>query len=116
MRPGHRECGTERPSRERNGDHGAQRSNWSGSVTLNGIKFGTADFIVGSERHDICGVDFRAEDGDHGDEDLRLSLAALREHDRNPALVAFGHMHHRLSTRHGLHPYNSIAALDLYAF
>ena len=56
----------------------------------------------GDKRYDICGVDFLPEEGDHGDEDLEMALLRLREHDRSPVLVTFGHMHHKIRRFDGL--------------
>eukprot|EP00882_Tetradesmus_deserticola_P021112 GHRQ01022846.1.p2 GENE.GHRQ01022846.1~~GHRQ01022846.1.p2 ORF type:complete len:133 (+),score=51.47 GHRQ01022846.1:607-1005(+) len=51
---------------------------------------------LGSQRHNICGVDWVDEAGDHGDPDLASVLQQLREAGRHVALVVFGHMHHKL--------------------
>jgi len=51
---------------------------------------------LGARRHDICGIDFRPEEGDHGDDDLKQALFNLKQLDRSPALVVFGHMHSSL--------------------
>ncbi|WIA29197.1 hypothetical protein OEZ86_011708 [Tetradesmus obliquus] len=51
---------------------------------------------LGGERHNICGVDWVKEAGDHGDPDLAAVLQQLREAGRQVALVVFGHMHHKL--------------------
>jgi uncharacterized protein (TIGR04168 family) len=51
---------------------------------------------LGAQRHNICGVDWVREAGDHGDPDLASVLLQLREVDRQVALVVFGHMHHKL--------------------
>ncbi|GMH38558.1 hypothetical protein BSKO_06442 [Bryopsis sp. KO-2023] len=52
---------------------------------------------LGSEREDICGVDFgkpkHGDDLDWGDEDMAEALEKLKKDGRSPALVAFGHMH-----------------------
>lgn len=51
---------------------------------------------LGAERHNICGVDWVSEAGDHGDPDLQSVLQQLQEAGRPVALVVFGHMHHTL--------------------
>jgi uncharacterized protein (TIGR04168 family) len=51
---------------------------------------------LGAQRHNICGVDWVREAGDHGDPDLASVLLQLREAGRQVALVVFGHMHHKL--------------------
>ncbi|KAI8465375.1 MAG: hypothetical protein J3K34DRAFT_461440 [Monoraphidium minutum] len=51
---------------------------------------------LGGARHDICGVDWRKEEGDHGDPDLRAALDTLAARGAAPAAVVFGHMHHTL--------------------
>lgn len=51
---------------------------------------------LGATRSDICGVDFRSEEGDHGDEDLEAALKQLVARDVCVSLVVFGHMHHTL--------------------
>lgn len=56
---------------------------------------------LGNRRFDICGVDFREEEGDFGDQDLRDALNYLENCDRYPVLVVFGHMHNRLNRRFG---------------
>ena len=48
---------------------------------------------LGNGRSDLCGVDFKPREGDHGDPDLR---SAISQADRNISLVAFGHMHQGL--------------------
>lgn len=54
---------------------------------------------LGAEAHNICGVDWVREAGDHGDPDLDMVLQQLRQEDRPVALVVFGHMHHTLRGR-----------------
>jgi uncharacterized protein (TIGR04168 family) len=54
---------------------------------------------LGAQRHNICGVDWVKEAGDHGDPDLASVLQQLREAGRDVALVVFGHMHHKLRGR-----------------
>lgn len=56
---------------------------------------------IGDRRYDICGVDFHESEGDGGDPDFRDALEYLKEYDRSPCLVVFGHMHHRLIRRYG---------------
>lgn len=51
---------------------------------------------LGSSRHDIWGCDFRPEEGDFGDPDLRVAIDHARARDRKVLAVAAGHMHHRL--------------------
>eukprot|EP00878_Enallax_costatus_P015707 GHUV01016458.1.p1 GENE.GHUV01016458.1~~GHUV01016458.1.p1 ORF type:complete len:279 (+),score=61.40 GHUV01016458.1:741-1577(+) len=51
---------------------------------------------LGSERYNICGVDWVKEAGDHGDPDLEIVLQQLQQAGRHVALVVFGHMHHTL--------------------
>jgi hypothetical protein len=51
---------------------------------------------LGAQRHNICGVDWVREAGDHGDPDLASVMQQLREAGRRVALVVFGHMHHKL--------------------
>eukprot|EP00210_Caulerpa_lentillifera_P002405 g2306.t1 len=56
---------------------------------------------LGDRRFDICGLDFREEEGDYGDKDLRVALDHLERCNKSPALVTFGHMHHRLRRQYG---------------
>lgn len=51
---------------------------------------------LGSERYNICGVDWGQEAGDHGDPDFQVVLQHLQQAGRHVALVLFGHMHHTL--------------------
>ena len=51
---------------------------------------------LGSARHNICGVDWTPDQGDHGDADLEAALQQLREAGRHVSGVVFGHMHHVL--------------------
>ncbi|XP_057539324.1 uncharacterized protein LOC130817565 isoform X2 [Amaranthus tricolor] len=53
---------------------------------------------LGSNRDDICGIDWKPESGDHGDLDLTEAIKRLKETTtyRIP-LVVFGHMHKELS-------------------
>ncbi|CAD7700927.1 unnamed protein product [Ostreobium quekettii] len=56
---------------------------------------------LGSRRWDICGIDWKQEEGDHGDPDLRAAIDRSAQQGRRPALVTFGHMHEKLSRRVG---------------
>lgn len=51
---------------------------------------------LGSERHAICGCDWLADAGDHGDPDLRMVLQQLQAAGRRVALLLHGHMHHTI--------------------
>jgi hypothetical protein len=51
---------------------------------------------LGSQRHNICGCDWLAAAGDHGDPDLQEVLQQLHRAGRAPSLVVFGHMHYQL--------------------
>lgn len=51
---------------------------------------------LGSHCHDICGVDWMAGEGDHGDPDLEDAIRQVQLNERHVALVLFGHMHHVL--------------------
>ena len=51
---------------------------------------------LGSARNDIWGCDFRKEEGDFGDEDLRIAIDYARERGKQVLAVVAGHMHHRL--------------------
>ncbi|GAB4815730.1 hypothetical protein N2152v2_002776 [Parachlorella kessleri] len=51
---------------------------------------------LGAARHDMCGVDWLAGEGDHGDPDLQAALAALHHQGVPVPLVLFGHMHSTL--------------------
>ena len=53
-------------------------------------------FGLGAEAHNICGVDWRPERGDHGDKDLQGAIQRLHESGVSLPLVCFGHMHHVL--------------------
>ncbi|XP_044472239.1 uncharacterized protein LOC123200920 [Mangifera indica] len=58
---------------------------------------------LGSEPNDICGNDFEAESGDHGDLDLAQAIALLKETTKICIpLVVFGHMHKQLHGGKGL--------------
>lgn len=45
---------------------------------------------------DIWGCDFWAEEGDFGDEDLRVAIEYARQKGKQPLAVIGGHMHHHL--------------------
>ena len=51
---------------------------------------------LGSARNDLWGCDFRTEEGDFGDEDLRIAIDYAREQGKLVLAVVAGHMHHRL--------------------
>lgn len=51
---------------------------------------------LGSRRSDIWGCDFRRQEGDFGDPDLRDALDHARRCGRRVVAVLAGHMHHRL--------------------
>jgi uncharacterized protein (TIGR04168 family) len=55
---------------------------------------------LGGGAHSICGVDWLAGAGDHGDPDLQLVLQQLAAAGRGararPIVVVHGHMHHTL--------------------
>jgi uncharacterized protein (TIGR04168 family) len=51
---------------------------------------------LGTRRGDIWGCDFRAEEGDFGDADLRAAIEHARESGKRVLAVVAGHMHHRL--------------------
>lgn len=55
---------------------------------------------LGSAASDLCGRDWKQPACDWGDADLALALDQLAS-QRRPALVVFGHMHHRLKGRQG---------------
>lgn len=48
---------------------------------------------LGTGRSDLCGIDYKPREGDHGDPDLRRAISLA---ERRISLVAFGHMHQRL--------------------
>jgi uncharacterized protein (TIGR04168 family) len=50
----------------------------------------------GSDRADIWGCDFKVEEGDYGDWDLRLAIEYARARGRQVIAVVAGHMHHEL--------------------
>jgi uncharacterized protein (TIGR04168 family) len=49
---------------------------------------------LGARRHDMFGCDFRREEGDFGDPDLRDAIEAARARGRTVTAVVAGHMHH----------------------
>ena len=51
---------------------------------------------LGATRSAVFGCDFRADEGDWGDPDLRLALDRIRATGRPIAAVVAGHMHHAL--------------------
>jgi uncharacterized protein (TIGR04168 family) len=51
---------------------------------------------LGDRRTDLWGVDFRREEGDFGDEDLRVAIDYACERGKRVLAVVAGHMHHRL--------------------
>jgi uncharacterized protein (TIGR04168 family) len=51
---------------------------------------------LGSARNDLWGCDFRRDEGDFGDEDLRIAIDYARERGKCVLAVIAGHMHHRL--------------------
>jgi uncharacterized protein (TIGR04168 family) len=51
---------------------------------------------LGPRRSDLWGVDFRREEGDFGDEDLRVAIDYARSVGKKVLAVVAGHMHHRL--------------------
>ena len=51
---------------------------------------------LGDCPEDICGRDWEAMGGDHGDPDFAEAIARIRADGKNIPLVTFGHMHHRL--------------------
>jgi uncharacterized protein (TIGR04168 family) len=51
---------------------------------------------LGSSRTDIFGCDFRPEEGDWGDQDLRDAVDHARASGRTVLAVIAGHMHHEL--------------------
>ncbi len=52
---------------------------------------------LGDKRADLWGCDFRREEGDFGDEDLRVAIDYAQSRDKHVVAVVAGHMHHRLS-------------------
>jgi len=53
---------------------------------------------LGDRPWDICGIDWQLSGGDYGDPDLAEAVAKTQNLGKNVALVAFGHMHHRVKT------------------
>jgi uncharacterized protein (TIGR04168 family) len=51
---------------------------------------------LGDRPWDICGIDWQVSGGDYGDPDLAEAIAQTQNLHKNVALVAFGHMHHRV--------------------
>lgn len=51
---------------------------------------------LGDRRHDIWGCDFRREEGDFGDVDLRAAIEHAQRVGKRVLAVAAGHMHHRI--------------------
>jgi uncharacterized protein (TIGR04168 family) len=51
---------------------------------------------LGERRNDIWGCDFRREEGDFGDSDLRVAIDYARERGKRVLAVIAGHMHHRI--------------------
>ena len=51
---------------------------------------------LGGRRHDIWGRDFHADEGDHGDPDLRAAIDHAAERGKRVRAVVAGHMHHAL--------------------
>lgn len=51
---------------------------------------------VGDRRHDLWGADFKREEGDFGDSDLRVAIDYAIERGKWVSAVVAGHMHHRL--------------------
>jgi uncharacterized protein (TIGR04168 family) len=51
---------------------------------------------LGERRDDLWGCDFRREEGDFGDQDLREAIDYARERGKRVLAVVAGHMHHRI--------------------
>lgn len=51
---------------------------------------------LGERRDDLWGADFRREEGDFGDYDLRAAVDYAKERGKRVLAVVAGHMHHRL--------------------
>lgn len=51
---------------------------------------------LGGRRNDIWGCDFRREEGDFGDDDLRLGIEHAVSRGKRVLAVIAGHMHHRI--------------------
>ena len=100
---GHCRDGAFGTPRQRRRHRGSQRTDWIRHATITPILIPLCKRVPsGDKRHDICGVDFLPEEGDHGDTDLEMALLRLGEQDRSPVLVTFGHMHHRIRRFGGL--------------
>jgi hypothetical protein len=82
---------------------------------------------LGAAPHSICGCDWLATAGDHGDPDLQTVLGQLQAAGRRVALVLHGHMHHMIKgeahtvclchtqCRHGLPWYVHTSQRDAHA-
>jgi uncharacterized protein (TIGR04168 family) len=57
-----------------------------------------------------CGKDWKPIGGDHGDPDLAMAIAQVRQLGKTIPLVAFGHMHHQL--RHTKERLRKIVEVD----
>jgi len=68
---------------------------------------------LGSGRADIWGCDFRPEEGDWGDEDLRRAIAHARTAGRQVLAVVAGHMHHAVKGG-GQRPWRTVQDGILY--
>jgi len=51
---------------------------------------------LGATRHDIFGCDFKREEGDFGDPDLKDAIEYAQSQGKRILAVAAGHMHHRV--------------------
>jgi uncharacterized protein (TIGR04168 family) len=51
---------------------------------------------LGAKRNDLWGCDFRREEGDFGDSDLRLAIDYAVARGKRVLAVIAGHMHHRI--------------------
>jgi len=51
---------------------------------------------LGERRTDLWGCDFRREEGDFGDADLRLAIDYALDRGKHVLAVVAGHMHHRI--------------------
>jgi uncharacterized protein (TIGR04168 family) len=56
---------------------------------------------LGAQPEAICGRDWKATGGDHGDPDLTQAIADIHNLGKSIPLVTFGHMHHTLK-----HPFS----------
>jgi uncharacterized protein (TIGR04168 family) len=68
---------------------------------------------LGGGRADIWGCDFRPEEGDWGDEDLRRAIAHARAAGRQVLAVVAGHMHHAVKGG-GRRPWRTVQDAILY--